>query len=416
MTGARVIFHCDCNAFFASVEETFEPSLKAVPMAIAGDAESRRGIILAKNELAKKYKIQTAETVWSAKQKCPDLVLRPPRRRAYRDFCERVNAIYEEYTAYVERFGIDESFLDMTGFLRRFDSAGGGPPHLLAAHEIRERVKRETGVTISIGVSWNKVFAKLGSDYKKPDAVTVIDRGNWREIVFPLPASDLLGVGKKTAEKLARFRILTIGDLAGQPRETLTDWFGRFGEQLYINANGLDESPVARTGESPEAKSIGNNMTFRRDLVTADDVRLGVSALSDKVAARLRRAGKKCRVVQVTIKDTDLKTITRQVTLAMPAFTAAELTDAAVGLIEKHWKAGKPIRMLAVTAESLLPAGEADFGQLSLFEEPRTVNRERAEKLELAVDKIRGKYGGHAIQRAAILGNDLGISDKDEDE
>jgi DNA polymerase-4 len=402
----RIIFHCDCNAFFASVEETFEPSLKDVPMAIAGDAENRRGIILAKNELAKKYKIQTAETVWSAKRKCPELLLLPPRRRAYSEFCERVNAIYEGYTAYVERFGIDESFLDLTGFLRRFNNDA-----LKAANEIRQRVKAEIGITISIGVSWNKVFAKLGSDYKKPDAVTVIDRSNWQRILLPLPAADLLGVGKKTAEKLSKFQIHTIGDLVKQSRETLTDWFGKFGEQLYINANGLDDSPVAPTGEIVAAKSIGSNMTFRRDLVTKRDVRLGVSVLADKVAARLRKADKKCRVVQVTIKDTNLHAITRQTTLDRPTFTAAELTDTAVGLIEKHWKTGKPIRMLAVTAEHLIPADEAEIGQLTLFGESKTAKSERAEKLEIALDEIRGKYGSHSVQRAAILGNDLGISE-----
>ncbi|MDR1589819.1 MAG: DNA polymerase IV [Oscillospiraceae bacterium] len=406
----RVILHCDCNAFFASVEETFEPALKAVPMAIAGDAESRRGIILAKNELAKKYDIKTAETIWSAKRKCPELVLRPPRRGAYGEFCGRVNAIYEDYTAYVERFGIDESFLDLTGFLHRFEGPGAQSPQLRAANEIRQRVKSEIGITISIGMSWNKVFAKLGSDYKKPDAVTVIDRDNWRRIVFPLPAGDLLGVGKKTAATLAKYNIRTIGDLAGISREALREWFGKLGEQLYINANGLDESPVALTGEVREAKSIGNNMTFKRDLMTESDIRLGVGALSDKVAARLRKAGKKCRVVQVTIKDTKLKTITRQTTLEKPAFTAAELTDAAVGLIARHWKAGAPIRMLAVTAEHLVPANEAELGQLTLFGDNQRDRGERTEKLELTLDKIRGKYGGYSIQRAAVLGNDLGIS------
>ena len=409
-TAGRIIFHCDCNAFFASVEETYEPALKSVPMAIAGDADSRRGIILAKNELAKQYKIQTAETVWSAKRKCPGLVLRPPRRRAYGEFCERVNAVYENYTAYAERFGIDESFLDLTGFLREF-----GNDALLAANEIRKRVSREIGITISIGVSWNKTFAKLGSDYKKPDAVTVIDRFNFRQIVFPLPAGNLPGVGRKTAEALAKRNIHTIGGLAATPIETLVRWFGKTGEQLYANANGMDESRVAEAGATEEAKSVGNDMTFKRDLVTEADIRLGVMSLADKVAMRLRKMNKKCRVVKVTIKDVNLKSITRQTTLSKPIFTSAGLTGAAAALIKSNWQTGKPIRMLAVTAENLVPANETETAQLSLFDESPSDACERTEKLELALDLIRGKFGGYAVKRAAILGNDLGIMENDDE-
>ncbi|MDR3271068.1 MAG: DNA polymerase IV [Peptococcaceae bacterium] len=398
----RTILHCDCNAFFASVEETFSPELKLVPMAIAGDEENRHGIILAKNELAKKYRIQTAETVWSAKRKCPDLVLRPPRRQAYGEFCKRVNAIYEEYTDRVERFGMDESFLDLTGSLRRFEGDADR-----AANELRERVKTEIGITISVGVSWNKVFAKLGSDYQKPDAVTLINRDNWREIVWPLPASDLFLVGRKTAEKLQGYNIRTIGDIAYTSRASLAQWLGRLGEQLYINANGLDESPVALAGEDEAAKSIGNSMTFRRDLVTDSDIHTGLVMIADSVAARLRRSGVKCRTVQITMKDTSLKSITRQTTLAAPTFVSSELVSVATGLIAKHWQRGKPIRMLGITGENLIPADEAEGGQMSFFDEPDEVRNERAEKLELAIDGIRGKFGKHALQRAVMFENDL---------
>ena len=201
----RWVLHCDCNSFYASVEEVFQPELRLVPMAVAGDPEARHGIILAKNELAKKYKIQTAETIWSAKKKCPELVLVPPRHKTYGEFCERVNTIYEQYTPLLERCGIDESFLDVTGCLHPFDE-----DVMKCANEIRERVKREIDITISIGVSWNKIFAKLGSDMKKPDAVTAITRGNWKELVFPLPAGDLFLVGKKTAESLSQIGVRTL--------------------------------------------------------------------------------------------------------------------------------------------------------------------------------------------------------------
>jgi nucleotidyltransferase/DNA polymerase involved in DNA repair/arsenate reductase-like glutaredoxin family protein len=276
----------------------------------AGDPEARHGIILAKNELAKKYKIRTAETIWSAKKKCPELVLVPPRHKIYGEFCERVNAIYEQYSPLVERFGIDESFLDVTGCLHPF-----GEDVMKCAHAIRERVKREIGITISVGVSWNKIFAKLGSDMKKPDAVTAIPRGNWKELVFPLPVSDLFLVGKKTADELAKIGVSTIGGLASCDRDFLIRRFGKMGEQLHRNANGLDDSPVAAIGEGDALKSVGNGFTFKRDLVSDGDIQVAVTYLSDSVATRLRKHNFKCRVVQVAIKDTNLKSITRQTTL-----------------------------------------------------------------------------------------------------
>ncbi|MCL2299356.1 MAG: DNA polymerase IV, partial [Firmicutes bacterium] len=197
----RIIFHCDCNAFFASVEETFHPEYKKIPMAVAGDPASRHGIILAKNERAKKYGVQTAETIHSARKKCPGLLLCPPRHGVYGEFCERINAIYETYTDRVERFSIDESFLDMTFF-------GSDAPAI--AHQLRRRVARETGVTISVGVSWNKIFAKMGSEYKKPNAVTVIDPGNYKKLLWPMPVGELFMVGRTTAQALEKFGIHTI--------------------------------------------------------------------------------------------------------------------------------------------------------------------------------------------------------------
>ena len=205
----RAILHCDCNGFFASVETLLDPSLANVPMVVTGDPESRHGIILAKNEKAKKYGIRTAETIWQAKQKCPGLVCVLPHHEMYGQISKRVNEIYLDYTDLVDPFGIDESFLDVTGSLRLF---GKTPKEL--ADDVRERVKREIGITISVGVSFCRVFAKLGSDYKKPDATTVIDRSNYREIAYPLPVSDLLFAGRRSTEALAKMGILTIGDLA----------------------------------------------------------------------------------------------------------------------------------------------------------------------------------------------------------
>jgi DNA polymerase-4 len=395
----RTIFHCDCNSFYASVEETFNPQYKSVPMAVAGDPEARHGIILAKNELAKKYNIKTAETVWSARKKCPELVLCPPHHKIYAEFCERVNAIYAEYTDRVERFGIDESYLDMTMF------ANDAPRF---ADELRARVAREIGITISVGVSWNKSFAKLGSDYKKPNATTVITRDNYREIVFPLPVSDLFFVGRKTAESLAELGVHTIGGLAELDAALLLRKFGKFGAVLHRNANGLDDSEVARIGEYEPVKSVGNGMTFRRDLLTMDDIRAGVNALAESVASRLRLINMKCNTVQVTIKDTELKSIQRQKSLTAPTFVTPEIAGSAVAIIQASWPSGKPIRMLTVTAQNLVPADRA-AAQLELFGEDNVEHREKTEQLERAIDKIRGKYGEQSVRRGPAQ-EDLGIT------
>jgi DNA polymerase-4 len=330
----------------------------------------------------------------------------PPRRHIYGEFCERVNAIYEQYSPLVERFGVDESFLDLTGCLHNF-----GDGALQCAHEIRERVKREIDITISVGVSWNKTFAKLGSDYKKPNAVTDINRENWKQIVFPLPASDLFFVGRKTAAALEKMCVRTIGDLANFDRELLVQRFGKMGEQLYKNANGLDDSPVAAVGEGEPIKSVGNGYTFKRDLVSESDFHTAVAYLSDSVATRLRKHGVKCRVVQIAIKDTAMKSIVRQMTLTAPTYLAHEISAAALELLAKHWRVGKPVRTLTITGENLVPAEQAEFGQLSFFDDPTAPKSGRQEKLEQTLDVIRERYGSKAVIPGNILKNDLGIRD-----
>jgi DNA polymerase-4 len=377
-------------------------------MSVAGNPENRHGIILASNILAKKHGVKTAETIWAAKKKCPDLVLVPPRHHIYGEFSERVNAIYEQYTPNVEKFGLDESFLDVTGCLASF-----GGDSLKCANEIRERVKREIDITISIGVSWNKIFAKLGSDYKKPNAVTAITRENWKEIVFPLPANAMLGVGRKTAEALTKMYVRTIGDLAACDRARLVKEFGKMGDVLWISANGLDDSPVAAVGEGEPIKSVGNGYTFKRDLVSESDFHTAVAYLADSVATRLHKHNFKCRVVQIAIKDTAMKSIVRQTTLTAPTYLAHDISAAAFELLTKHWRVGKPARALTITGENLVPADEAEVGQLSLFDEPSVPSNERAERLEHALDSIRERYGSKAVIPANILKNDLGIRDKD---
>lgn len=399
----RTILHCDCNGFYASVECILRPELRETPMAVCGDPESRHGIILAKNELAKRYQIQTAETVWQARRKCPGLTLVAPHRDQYQKYSRLVNAIYARYTDQIELFGIDESWLDVTGSRGLF---GDGKT---IADEIRRVVRAELGLTVSVGVSFNKIFAKLGSDYKKPDATTIISRENFREIVWPLPVTDLLYVGKAAAQILRQVGITTIGELAKADREALSKRLGKMGETLHDYACGLEDSPVRPADEAREMKSVGNGMTYKRNLHGMADIRLGVLTLADEVAARLRRHGMKCRTVVVTIRDPDFKTITRQRPLEKASHLGKELSDAALAIVRELWDLRRPIRMLTITAANLVEDG-LETEQLSFFTPQQDEQaREKQEKLENAVDGIRDKFGKSAISRAGVLGNDLGI-------
>lgn len=393
----RVILHCDCNSFFASVEAALNPDLKNVPMAVGGSVEARHGIILAKNELAKKYNIQTAETIFSAKKKCPQLVIVPPHHDLYEEYSQRVNKIYLEYTDQVEKFGIDESWLDVTGSQKLF---GSGEE---IAAILRKRVREEIGITISVGVSFNKVFAKLGSDYKKPDATTVISKENFKDIVYPLPVGDLLFVGKRTREALSKLNIKTIGDLAGSDKNRLVKTLGKQGETIYHYARGEDDSPVD-PHTNDEVKSVGNGMTFKRDLCGEKDILCGISHLSESIAVRMRRKGVKCTVVQVTIKDPNLHSIQRQEKLDRPTNLAKDITDKAMEIMRHSWNMKNPIRMLTVTGGGIVPQDAAE--QISFFDEEKNPKRENLEK---ALDAIRDKYGKNAVQNANVINNDLGI-------
>jgi DNA polymerase-4 len=391
----RTILHCDLNGFYAAVECLHRPELKNVPMAVCGDVEKRHGIILAKNELAKKFGITTAETVWQAKRKCPGLVLVLPRHDEYDKYSGLVNRLYERFTPLVEPFGIDESWLDVTGTMRIF---GDGRK---IADTIRAAVKAELGLSVSVGVSFTKVFAKLGSDYKKPDATTVITRDNYRDIVFPLPVSDLLFVGDTAANKLAVIGIATIGQLASSDRNLVMATLGKMGGVLHGYANGLDDEPVRSAADARQAKSIGNGMTFKRDLLGADDIRTGVMALSETVAARLRSEGLKCQTVQVMIKDPQFRSISRQRKLAVPSHLAAEIGGTAIELISSAWDMKAKIRTITVTGADLV-TGDGS-GQMSLFADAHDGQRAKTEKIERTMDSIRNRFGKGAIASGAAV-------------
>ncbi len=387
----RVILHCDQNCFFASVELLSHPDLRDVPMAVCGDPASRHGIILAKNEPAKRFGIQTAETVWQARRKCPGLVLLPPHHKLYREYSVRVNELYGQYTDLVEPFGIDESWLDITGSMHLF----GGDP-VAIADELRRRVREELGLSISVGVSFNKIFAKLGSDYKKPDATTLISPENWQEIVWPLPVGAMLFVGRSAQRTLAQYGVETIGQLAACRPEMIEQLLGKLGRQLHEYANGLDRSPVRPQAEREPVKSVGNGTTFPHDLTRWEEVRAGLAALSDSVAMRLRRQGLYCSGVQVTIKDSSFCSISRQKRLESPTRLMKDIQRAAMELTRSAWRAPTPIRMLTVTALHITESAES-FEQLDLLGAGRAVSDARQEKLESAVRAIRDKFGDGSI-------------------
>lgn len=382
----RVILHCDCNNFYASVELLERPDLLDKPVAVAGDPEGRHGIILAKNQIAKGYGVKTAETIWQARKKCPGLVLLPPHREKYSAMSKRVNAIYLDVTDQVEPFSVDESWLDVTGSRTLF---GDGET---IADMLRRRVREELGITISVGVSDNKFWAKMGSDYKKPDATTVVTRENVGGLLYPLPISELLFVGRAAAETLQRHGINTIGALADCNPKLLTQYLGKQGESLWHMARGLDDSPVRRWGETEQVKSIGNSTTFSHDLVGRDACHAGLMPLCESVGMRLRQQGFKCHTVTIQIKDPQLKVISRQRTLPMPTNLTRQLYREACALLDASWPENAPVRLLSVTAGGLCPEDDAIPAQLSFLEEiipddPRQL------RLEKAIDAVRARYG-----------------------
>ena len=396
----RVILHCDCNSFFASVESVLDPSLKNVPMAVSGSTDDRHGIILAKNEMAKAYGIVTAETVYSAKRKCPSLITVHPHYEEYTRFSRAVNAIYAEYTDLVEPFGIDESWLDVTASRRLFGSGED------IASEIRRRVREELGITVSVGVSFNKVFAKLGSDYKKPDASTVISRENFKEIVYPLPASDLLFVGKETALVLKTLGIRTIGELAEFDEETLIKKLGKMGRMLSLYARGLDESPVVPPSQAEPIKSISSGHTFKRDLLSKEECKKGIYPLAEEIGMRLRASGLRCSTVSITVKDSSFVSVGRQRGISPSSDIGSEIAEVAYSLLLECYRPGNPIRSITVGVSGLLDA-DLEMEQLDIFGSTNDEARVKSRKKEQTVDLIRNRFGSDAIVSGFSLEDEL---------
>lgn len=387
----RVILHADCNNFYASVECLYNPSLRGKPVAVAGDPEARHGIVLAKNYLAKACGVQTGNPLWMAKQLCPNIIFVPPHYDKYLRFSRIAREIYSEYTDQVEPFGLDEAWLDVTGS----GIMGTGKQ---IADELRKRIKRELGITISVGVSFNKVFAKLGSDMKKPDATTVITRENYREKAWPLPVSDLLYVGTATTRKLNGFAIHTIGQLAAAPDDWLKHKLGKIGFMLRTFARGQDTSPVSVMGTPPKIKSIGNSTTTPRDLITDEEVKITMLVLAESVAERMRGFLFRAGTVEISLRDNDLFSYTRQKKLPYPTGNSEDIFKAAFELYKVNHISGKPLRSIGVRACDLSIEKEV---QLSLF--PNIVHTQKLDCLETAVDSIRSRFGHFSIQRAVML-------------
>ena len=403
----RSVLHIDMNACYASIECLYDPSIRNLPVAVGGDVEARHGIILAKNQIAKRFGVKTGEALWQAKQKCPELHIVPPHFDRYLRFSRMAREIYADYTDLVEPFGLDEVWCDVTGTQKLRER---GMEAL--ANEIRERVKFELGITVSVGASWNKIFAKLGSDYKKPDAVTVFTPENYRDKVWSLPASDLLGVGRATERKLASRGIHTIGDIAAAPPSMLRGFLGKWGLILHDFAAGYDSSPVARAGDEAVIKSIGNSTTTPRDLCCDEDAGIVYWMLCESVAERMRESGFLCRGVQVHIRDNELASFERQLKLESPTCLASTLHEAAMRLLRENWDWHKPLRSIGVRATDLLPASTPV--QCSIFEDSE--RQEKRERLERSVDDLRRRFGHYCVGRAVCVSDPTlrNISPKDD--
>jgi DNA polymerase IV len=389
---SRVILHSDLNNFYASVECLYNPEIRDSPVAVCGSQSTRHGIVLAKNRIAKEFGVKAGDAVWEARSKCPGLIVVRPNYMQYLRFSMLVRKIYENYTNLIEAFGIDENWLDVTESIKLF---GSGEK---IADELRKRIQYELGVTASVGVSFNKVFAKLGSDMKKPDATTAITEENYRQRVWSLPASDMIYVGPSTRRKLADIGICTIGDLACAPPKFLEKHFGQWGRTLWIFANGYDESPVTKLDFQPGIKGIGNSLTTPHDLCTNDDVKILTYVLADSVAERLRRHHLKGRTVQVYIRSCDLSFVERQGQLPHYTCTSSEIAEKSMEIFLDSWDWSKTIRTLGIRVTGVVTADSC--GQLSFFDDEKRIRREQ---LENSIDNIRTRFGHYSVQRAMLL-------------
>lgn len=394
----RVVLHCDANSFYASCELVYRPALRGLPMAVCGSTEERHGIVLAATREAKKFGIRTAMVNWEARQLCPELIVIPPDYGRYIYFSRRLRAMYEQYTDRVEPFGLDECWVDVSG--GNVDIAEG----LRIADALREQAKRELGITLSVGISFNKPFAKLGSDLKKPDACTVISPENFKDVVWPLSVDEMIGIGERMKRKLQSRFIHTIGDLARQDPAYMNGAFGKVGVILQRYAAGEDTSPVMLARDSLEVKSVGNSITAPQDMYTLDDVYCVLYVIADSVSARLREIGMRGRCLSVMVRDAQMRCVAAQRTVHFHTAQAEEMVPVAMDILHyKGFDTMLPYRSIGIS-----------MGSLELTEKPvqldmlgQTARRDKLERLSHAVDSIHARFGDRAIQRGLALANPL---------
>ena len=387
----RTILHIDVNNFFASIEIMLNPNLKGLPVAVCGSEDDRHGIVLAKSYEAKKSGVKTAETVWQAKKKCPNLIIVPPQYEEYKKYSKLIQNIYYSYTDQVEPFGLDECWLDVTGSLKLFGNVEN------IAEEIKERVKKEIGVTVSIGVSFTKTFAKLGSDLKKPDAITYISKENFKNIVWPLVTNEIIGVGKSTFKILEEMNLKTIGELANCDISLLEQKLGKHGRILWKRVNGIDDEIVDANMYIASPKSIGNGKTFRNDLTKINDIRSAFQNLTYEISNKLKKHRLEAKNIQIVIRDNQFND--KQLQCELPTITSSSLiiTNTAMDLFKKY-KWNKPIRALTIRAINLIEEGTND--QISLFEEKDEY--EKIKKIDKVMFEINNKFGPNSVKFSNI--------------
>lgn len=394
MPETRAILHSDMNAFYASVEMMLNPKLRGKAVAVCGSTEKRHGIVLAKSELAKKAGVKTGMVNWEARQKCPELIMVPPQYDQYLKYSKLAHDIYYRYTDLVEPFGMDECWLDVTGS----NVFGSG---MEIAEEIRQAVKDELGLTVSIGVSFNKIFAKLGSDMKKPDAITEITKNNYKEKVWPLSASELIYIGSATEAKLAKHGVRTIGELAAVAPEQLRYWFGINGLKIWKYASGTDDSRVMHKDFVSPLKSIGHGITCTADLLNEEEVFKVMLELSQDVGHRLRVHGLAATGIQVSIRKNDLHFDQYQCQLPVKTQLPSEIANAGFDLFQKRFCWDTPVRSITIRAINLIPQNEEE--QLSIFVD--NVRREKRMRLEDAVEDVRRRFGEKSVSYGILLGD-----------
>ncbi|NLY62455.1 MAG: DNA polymerase IV [Erysipelothrix sp.] len=385
----KKILHIDINHCYAQIMEMLYPELKNVPMAVGGNEERRSGIILARNLHAKKFGVKTAETLREAFDKCPNLTITAPDFSLFIYYSEMVKNIYREYTSHVESFGIDEAWLDITHSQKLHGDAEA------IMYEIADRVLNEVGLTVSCGLSYNKIFAKLGSDLVKPSGRVVISKENFKEVVWPLNVEELLYVGFKTQEKLNAVKIMTIGDLANKTKEYMQDLLGKNGEMIWYFANGFDLSQVMENGYNEPVKSIGNSITTPEDIKNRTDAKIVFQVLAESVASRLRDAKLQAGVIAISLRDVELRTISRQRKIKQRTDISSEIMEVVISLLDEHYPFFLPLRSIGIKASDL--SDNAGVYQLNFFQDESI--RKRDKDLDICIDEIRDKYGFEVIRK-----------------